>query len=136
MISKAYGTTSFNPTEVSPVPTPGIGSVCDDGTNEFVRLLIRASLAFRCGVRMEDNRFVHKQRQHWRSHSPRLPPAEREPPPCTKCGHHLAIRQIEPSQPGHDLRTYQCSRCQNFDRYVVRYQTDDPWTLVRESDNA
>jgi hypothetical protein len=30
---------------------------------------------------MDEKKFTYQQRKHWRSHSPRLPPAERETPP-------------------------------------------------------
>lgn len=73
---------------------------------------------------------LYKQRECWRSHAPRLPPAEPAPPPCTNCGGHLTLRRIEPATAGYDLRIYECPRCENTDQYLVRYQTADPWVLV------
>ncbi len=72
----------------------------------------------------------YKRREGWKSHSPHLPPAEPPPPPCTRCGHAVNISRIEPGEPGLDLRTYECVRCQNVDQYIVQYQTTDAWQLV------
>src|SRR3954451_1037703 len=77
-----------------------------------------------------ENLPLHKQRENWKSHSPRLPADEPQPPPCTSCGHRLILRRIEPAQAGHDIRTYECVRCANVDQHVVRYQTTDPWVLM------
>ena len=78
----------------------------------------------------KDDLPLYKQRENWRSHSPHLPAAEPEPPPCTNCGHRLTLRRIEPAQAGYDLRAYECLRCANVDQYLVKYQTGDPWVLI------
>jgi hypothetical protein len=33
-------------------------------------------------------------------------------PPCAKCGTSTLLSRIEPKQPGHDRRTFECPRCQ------------------------
>jgi hypothetical protein len=40
-------------------------------------------------------------------------------PECPDCTMYLA--RIEPDKPGHDLRTFECPRCQNAVRTVVEF---------------
>ena len=54
---------------------------------------------------------------------------ELEPQPCTKCGAHVILARIEPAKPGFDLRTFECSKCNNADQYIIEYGTDAPWAL-------
>jgi hypothetical protein len=50
--------------------------------------------------------------------------------PCTKCDAEMRLTRIAPTEPGFDLRTFECSICGNVDRYITEYQTSEPWTLV------
>jgi hypothetical protein len=33
-------------------------------------------------------------------------------------------------QAGYDLRTFECTKCNNVDQYIVEYETSSPWVLV------
>ena len=50
--------------------------------------------------------------------------------PCTKCGAKMTLARIEPDKPGYDLRTFECTKCNNVDQYIVEYETSSPWVLV------
>jgi hypothetical protein len=39
------------------------------------------------------------------------------------------LARIEPAKPGFDLRTFECSRCNNADQYIIEYGTGSPWLL-------
>lgn len=54
---------------------------------------------------------------------------ERKPQPCTKCGAPVILARIERAKPGFDLRTFECSKCNNADQYIVEYGTTAPWPL-------
>jgi hypothetical protein len=54
---------------------------------------------------------------------------ERKPPPCTKCGALMISARTEPAEIGFDLRTFECSKCNNADQYLVEYGTAAPWLL-------
>jgi hypothetical protein len=50
---------------------------------------------------------------------------------CTKCGAEMMLVRSEPSHPGGcDLRTFECSECNNVDQYVIETGTAKPWILV------
>jgi len=49
---------------------------------------------------------------------------------CTKCGSEVMLVRIEPAQSGFDLRTFECSECNNVDQYIIEVGTAAPWTLV------
>jgi hypothetical protein len=61
--------------------------------------------------------------------SPSIQAIEAEPQPCTKCGAPVILARIEPARPGFDLRTFECSKCNNADQYIVEYGTAAPWAL-------
>jgi hypothetical protein len=68
-----------------------------------------------------------------RSRSPdaTLEPA---PQPCTKCRARVVLARIESAKPGFDLRTFECSKCNNVDQYIIEFGTAAPWVLhVRPS---
>ena len=68
-----------------------------------------------------------------RSRSPdaTLEPA---PQPCTKCWARVVLARIESAKPGFDLRTFECSKCNNVDQYIIEFETAAPWVLhVRPS---
>jgi hypothetical protein len=50
--------------------------------------------------------------------------------PCTKCGAKMKLARIEPDRPDYDLRTFECTKCNNVDQYIVEYGTSSPWVLV------
>ena len=49
---------------------------------------------------------------------------------CTKCGAKMTLARIEPDKPGYDLRSFECTKCNNVDQYIVEYETSSPWVLV------
>jgi hypothetical protein len=52
-------------------------------------------------------------------------PREKRPiahPECPACRVQMWLARIEPDKPGHDLRTFECPRCQNEMTEVVRYR--------------
>jgi ribosomal protein S27AE len=49
--------------------------------------------------------------------------------PCTKCGAPVILARIERAKPGFDLRTFECSKCNNADQYVVQHGTAASWSL-------
>jgi hypothetical protein len=51
-------------------------------------------------------------------------------PPCSKCGATVTLTQIEPHSPGFDLRSFECPKCYQVDRYSVEYGTSEPWALL------
>jgi len=58
---------------------------------------------------------------------------EPKPQPCTKCRASMALARIEAARTG-ELRTFECSKCNNVDQYVVEHGTAAPWVLhVRAS---
>ena len=54
---------------------------------------------------------------------------EPKPKPCTKCGAPVILVRIEPARSGFDLRTFECSKCNNVDQYIIEYGTAAPWVL-------
>jgi hypothetical protein len=52
-----------------------------------------------------------------------------KPEPCTKCGAPMNLARIERAKPGLDLHTFECSKCNNADQYLVEYGTLAPWLL-------
>jgi RNase P subunit RPR2 len=54
--------------------------------------------------------------------------------PCTKCRAPMTLARIESAKPGFDLHTFECSKCNNADQYIIEYGTASPWVLhVRAS---
>jgi hypothetical protein len=49
---------------------------------------------------------------------------------CTKCGAKMTLARIEPAKPHYDLRTFECTKCNNVDQYIVEIETSSPWVLV------
>ena len=44
-------------------------------------------------------------------------------PPCSKCGAPTTLARIEPAtQPGHELRSFECTVCTNTDFLEVAYR--------------
>ena len=50
--------------------------------------------------------------------------------PCTKCGAKMTLARIEPDKLGYDWRTFECTKCNNVDQYVVEYGASSLWVLV------
>src|ERR1035437_3580507 len=48
----------------------------------------------------------------------------------THGGAKMTLARIEPDKPGYDLRTFECTKCNNVDQYIVEYGTSSPWVLV------
>jgi ssDNA-binding Zn-finger/Zn-ribbon topoisomerase 1 len=49
-------------------------------------------------------------------------PKEIERPPCSKCGTPMMLARIEPDEPDHDKRTYECPKCEHAETVVVKYK--------------
>lgn len=46
-------------------------------------------------------------------------------PRCSRCGAPTTLARIEPAaKPGHDLRTFECTVCNNADMLEVAYRMD------------
>jgi transposase-like protein len=43
-------------------------------------------------------------------------------PICPKCGARMWIVRIEPDEPGHDKRTFECPQCENVLTETVKYR--------------
>jgi hypothetical protein len=43
-------------------------------------------------------------------------------PDCTECGARMRLARIEPAQPDHDLRTFECPVCQHSESIAVKYK--------------
>ena len=43
-------------------------------------------------------------------------------PDCPQCAAQMYLARIEPEKPGHDLRTFECPRCQHVERAVVQFK--------------
>ncbi len=44
-----------------------------------------------------------------------------ERPECPECSAPMYLALIEPKQPGFDLRTFECPRCQHLETVVVKF---------------
>jgi hypothetical protein len=47
-------------------------------------------------------------------------PASTHRPSCIGCGEKMWLSVIEPGQPGHDIRTFECPRCHHQVTEVVK----------------
>src|ERR1019366_208938 len=56
--------------------------------------------------------------------------------PCTKCGAKMTLARIEPAKPGDDLRSFECTKCNNIDQHFVEYETSSPGVLVVRGNSA
>jgi hypothetical protein len=45
-----------------------------------------------------------------------------ERPACPKCGIRMMLTRIEPDEPDHDKRTFECFECGNSENVVVKYK--------------
>jgi predicted RNA-binding Zn-ribbon protein involved in translation (DUF1610 family) len=43
-------------------------------------------------------------------------------PICPKCGRPMVIVRIEPDEPGHQKRTYECSECELVENLIVKHR--------------
>jgi hypothetical protein len=43
-------------------------------------------------------------------------------PICPKCGARMWLARIEPDEPGHDKRTFECPQCDNVVSQIVKYR--------------
>jgi hypothetical protein len=43
-------------------------------------------------------------------------------PDCPQCAAQMYLARIEPEKPGHDLRTFECPRCQHVETAVVKFK--------------
>jgi hypothetical protein len=39
--------------------------------------------------------------------------------PCTKCGKPMRLSSIEPAEPGFDVRTFECEKCNQTLKFAV-----------------
>jgi hypothetical protein len=42
-------------------------------------------------------------------------------PDCPQCASQMYLARIELEKPGHDLRTFECPRCQHIETAVVKF---------------
>ena len=42
-------------------------------------------------------------------------------PECPMCAVQMYLARIEPEKPRHDLRTFECPRCQHVETAVVKF---------------
>ncbi|MCG6203597.1 hypothetical protein LPW26_03000 [Rhodopseudomonas sp. HC1] len=54
-------------------------------------------------------------------------------PSCTVCGDRMALARIAPIERIHELRTFECAKCGQVDRYAVKSGSDAYWLLMRET---
>jgi len=47
---------------------------------------------------------------------------EIEHPDCAKCGASMWLTRIEPYEPNHDKRTFECQACGNSKTEIVKYR--------------
>jgi hypothetical protein len=52
-------------------------------------------------------------------HAP-SPPPPIERLPCPRCGTLVGLSSIEPDEPGFELLTFECPRCQHSESFVVK----------------
>ena len=43
-------------------------------------------------------------------------------PNCTRCGAAMWLARIEPDEPDHDRRTFECPRCRSEMTEIVKYR--------------
>lgn len=43
-------------------------------------------------------------------------------PRCSHCGGEMVLTRIEPDQPGHDRRTFECKDCGHLETKTVRFR--------------
>jgi hypothetical protein len=48
-------------------------------------------------------------------------------PQCTACGSPMKLTAIEPSNTGHDLRTFNCPLCKRVQRHVIESAVTEAW---------
>ena len=52
-------------------------------------------------------------------------------PPCTACSSPMKLTAIEPSDSGHDLRTFYCQHCKRVERHVIESAVTEAWLASR-----
>ena len=53
--------------------------------------------------------------------------AQNKGPQCTACGSPMRLTAIEPSDVGHDLRTFTCPECRRVQRHVIESAVTEAW---------
>ena len=48
-------------------------------------------------------------------------------PQCTACGTPMKLTAIEPSDTGHDLRTFTCPHCERVQRHIIESAVTEAW---------
>jgi hypothetical protein len=43
-------------------------------------------------------------------------------PPCPTCGTRMLLVRIEPDEPDHDKRTFECAKCGNEHSEIVKFK--------------
>jgi ribosomal protein S27AE len=43
-------------------------------------------------------------------------------PLCSKCGTTMLLARIEPGEPGFDVRTFECPKCEYSEAVIVKYR--------------
>jgi hypothetical protein len=64
------------------------------------------------------------------SHTPgrrQMLDAQNKGPQCSACGSPMKLAAIEPSQTGHDLRTFHCQQCKRVERHIIESAVTEAW---------
>lgn len=56
--------------------------------------------------------------------------------PCSRCGGRMWLSRIAPTARGHDLRSFECSKCSQIDHYAVIPGSDAPWVRIAGDEAA
>lgn len=49
-------------------------------------------------------------------------PPNAENPDCPKCGKKMSLARIEPEEPAHDRRAFECPQCNRSESVVVKFR--------------
>ena len=55
-------------------------------------------------------------------HFEKASPPAIERPACPKCGIRMMLTRVEPDEPDHDKRTFECFECGHSKSVVVKYK--------------
>jgi hypothetical protein len=59
--------------------------------------------------------------------------SQNKEPQCTACGSPMRLTAIEPSNTGHDLRTFHCQQCNRVQRHIIESAATEAWLAPKRS---
>ena len=59
--------------------------------------------------------------------------AQNQGPQCTAYGSPMKLTAIEPSDIGHDLRTFTCPQCKRVQRHIIESAVTEAWLEPRRT---